>query len=205
MSRILLIFSLFITCACASFSDKNTEKAELYLKMGASQIENGNFPAALTSLLKAEELDKSNPVIQNTLGIVYFSRQRNDTAEKHFRKALSLSPTYSEARNNLARVLVQEARYQEAEKEIRVVLDDLTYSAIDKAYINLGMSQFNQKKYADSKESFLRALNISRDNCLANSYYGRSFFELRDYERAAGAHGRPSGVGNGVGASRRSR
>ncbi|RYZ81629.1 MAG: tetratricopeptide repeat protein, partial [Proteobacteria bacterium] len=126
MIRILLMFSLFITSGCASMREKDSEKAELYLKMGASQFENGNLPGAMSALLQAEKLDDKNPVIQNTLGITYFARQRNDLAEKHIRRAVELDKTYSEARNNLSRVLLQVGKYDEAEKQIRIVLDDLT-------------------------------------------------------------------------------
>lgn len=155
--------------------------------MGSSQFESGNYPGALASLLKAEELDSKNPAIQNNLGLVYFMRQRFDLSEKHLRKALSLNSKYSEARNNLARVLIEEGKFVEAEKEARIVIDDLTYPAIDKAYINLGLVQFNQKKYNDAKDTFLNAINVSRDNCVANTYYGRSFFEMKDYNKAASA------------------
>jgi type IV pilus assembly protein PilF len=181
------MFSLFITTACASWRENDSEKAALYLKMGASQFDNGNYPAAMSALLKAEEIDNKNPVIQNTLGITYFMRQRNDLAEKHIRRALELNKKYSDARNNLSRVLIEEGKYKEAEKELRIVLDDLTYPSVDKAYINLGLAQFNQKLYDESRESFLRAMNVTRDNCVANAYYGRSIFEMKEYEKAASA------------------
>lgn len=188
MARILLTFSLFIITACAGFGGpKDSEKAELYLRMGSTQFENGNYPAALGDLLKAEELDPSNPAVHNNLGLVYFMRQRFDLSEKHLRKAISLNDKYSEARNNLARVLIEENKFKEAEKEVRIVIDDLTYPAIDKAYINLGLIQFNQKKYNEAKDSFLNAINLVRDSCIANTYYGRSFFEMKDYAKAAPA------------------
>jgi Tfp pilus assembly protein PilF len=155
--------------------------------MGASNIEGGNLPAAMSALLKAEELDPNNAVIQNTLGVAYFMRQHNELAEKHLRKALDINKRYSEARNNLSRVLTEEGRYKEAAKEAHIVLDDLTYPGVDKAYINLGLAQFNDKLYTEAKESFLRAINTTRDNCLANAYYGRSIFEMKDYEKAAPA------------------
>jgi Tfp pilus assembly protein PilF len=173
--------------ACGSWGTKDAEKADLLLHMGTSQFESGNYPEALVDLLKAEDLDHNNPVIQNNLGLVYFMRQRYELAEKHMRKAISLNPKYTEARNNLSRVLIEVGRYKEAEKELKVVLDDLTYPAIDKSYINLGLAQFNQKKFTESKQSFLNAMNASRDNCVANAYYGRSIFELKDYEEAARA------------------
>ena len=153
--------------------------------MGASQFENGNYPAALSDLLQGEKFDPENPAIQNNLGLVYFMRQRLDLSEKHLRKALSLNPKYSDARNNLARVLIEQNKFKEAEKEVRLVIDDLTYPSVDKAYINLGLAQFNLKNYTESKASFLHAINVVRDSCIANAYYGRSFFELKDYSNAA--------------------
>lgn len=155
--------------------------------MGSSQFESGNFPAALSDLLKAEELDSTNPAVQNNLGLVYFMRQRYDLSEQHLRRALSLNKKYSEARNNLGRVLIEESKFTEAEKELQIVLDDLTYPAIDKAYVNMGLAQFNQKNYKDAKESFLHAMNVARDNCIANAYYGRTFFEMKQYDKAAPA------------------
>lgn len=178
---------MFIITACAVFSSRDSEKAELFLRMGASQFENGNYPAALSDLLQAEKLDPLNPAVQNNLGLVYFMRQRLDLAEKHLRNALSLNSRFSDARNNLARVLIEQGRFKEAEKETRTVIDDLTYPSVEKAYINLGLAQFNQKNYGESKQSFLNAINTVRDNCIANTYYGRSFFELQDYANAATA------------------
>jgi Tfp pilus assembly protein PilF len=187
MARILLTFSIFILTACASGNSKDSEKAELFLRMGSAQFENGNYPAALNDLLKAEELDSKNPAIQNNLGLIYFMRQRYDLAEKHIRRALSINNKYTEARNNLARVLIERGQFKEAEKELRIVIDDLTYPSVDKAYVNLGLAQFNQKNYSESKESFLHAINFSRDNCVANAYYGRSYFEMKDYDKASTA------------------
>lgn len=187
MAKIILTFSLFILAACATTGASDKEKAELFLRMGSSQFESGNFPAALSDLLKAEELDSTNPAVQNNLGLVYFMRQRYDLSEQHLRRALSLNKKYSEARNNLGRVLIEESKFTEAEKELQIVLDDLTYPAIDKAYVNMGLAQFNQKNYKDAKESFLHAMNVARDNCIANAYYGRTFFEMKQYDKAAPA------------------
>lgn len=187
MARILLTFSIFILVACATTRASDAEKAELFLQMGSTQFENGNYPGALTSMLKAEELDPKNPAIQNNLGLIYFMRQRYDLSEKHLRRALSLNNKYSEARNNLGRLLIEIGKFKEAEKELQLVIDDLTYPAVDKAYVNMGLAQFNQKNYSAAKESFLHAMDVARDNCIANAYYGRSYFEMKEYDKAAPA------------------
>ena len=140
----LTSFSTLLT-GCASWN-QDKDKAELYIRMGSSLIEEGNYPGALTALLKAKEMDPSNPLVYNELGQVYFMRERYETAEQQFRKAVSLQKEYTDARNNLARVLIEEGKYAEAEKEINTVLADLTYGSTDRAYVNLGLAKFNQKQ-----------------------------------------------------------
>lgn len=184
--RFFISFVLLFSIGCASFSERK-EKSALHLQLGISYFDSANYPLALAEFLKAESLDDNNAAIQNNLGLTYFMREKYDLSEKHFRRALWIEPKFTDARNNLARLLVEKGRYNEAEKELKSVLNDLTYTGIDKAYINLGLSLFNQKKFDPAKENFLKALNQQQDNCIANTYYGRSLFELADYKRALSA------------------
>ncbi len=176
---------------CAS--TQNREKADLYLRMGSSLIEEGNYPSALSALLKAQELDPENPLVLNNLGQVYFLRERYDLAEKQFRKAITIQPKYTDARNNLSRVLIEEGKYSDAEKELNIVLSDLTYGAADRAYINLGLAKFNQKQFPQAEQAFAKALQSKNDDCVASNYYGRSIFEQKDYGRAVEALDRAIG------------
>jgi Tfp pilus assembly protein PilF len=191
--RLLLSLLLCFLVSCATFFEDKKERAELHMRIANAHFENGNLPLALSENLQAEKLDPSNPIIQNNLGLTYFMRQRYDLSEKSLRKALSLKSNYTDARNNLARVLIETGRYAEAEKELDVVLADLTYSGGDRAWINKGLSRFKQKDWKESMAAFQNSLQVSRDNCTANTYYGRSLFELADYQRAADALDRAVG------------
>lgn len=164
---------------------KNQEKAELHMSIGNAHFEKRNYPYALQELLRAEELDPRNPLIQNNLGLVYFMRQRYDLSEKHLLKALALEPKFSDARNNLGRVYIDMKRYVDSEKMLRMALADLTYAGADRAWFNLGLLQFNQKKWLDAKASFENSLSVVRDSCLTNTYLGRTLFEMKDYPSAA--------------------
>ncbi|MBO9667994.1 MAG: tetratricopeptide repeat protein, partial [Bdellovibrio sp.] len=144
-------------------------------------------------LLKAQELDPSNAVIQNSLGQVYFLRERYELAEKQFRKAITLDKNFTDARNNLARVYIEEGKYADADRELNIVLNDLTYPDIDKAFNNLGLSKFNQKQYAAAQDAFLKVLKVHSDDCIANTYYGRAYFEQKQYDQAAEALDRAIG------------
>lgn len=191
MKNLFFLF-LLLFLGCASLSEQQ-EKASLHSKLGISFFEAGNYPRALSSFLTANELDPDNASIQNNLGLTYFMREKYELAEKHIRRALELEPKFTDARNNLGRLLIEVRRFDEAEQELKKVLDDLTYTGIEKAYINMGLCYFNQKKYDLARESFLKAMDQQQDSCIANNYYGRSLFELNDYKRALSALDRAIG------------
>lgn len=193
MRKLILVLALFSLAGCSTAKKKDVEKSELYLQMGVSQFQNGNYPLAMRDLLKSEELNPDNANTQNALGLTYFMREHYDLAEKHLHRALELQPKFTEARNNLARVLIEESKYAEAEKELKIVLDDLTYTDSAKAYINMGLARFNQKNYPAALDAFNHAVKEKPDNCIANSYRGRSYLEMKDYPKATEALDRAIG------------
>ena len=111
--KYLLVFAwLAIVSGCTTLGGDH-KKAEILLRLGTSQIEAGDYPSAMRTLLEAEKNDPSNPVVQNNLGLVYFFRDRIDLAEKHIRNAVSLKPDYTDAKNNLGRILTERGRPHE--------------------------------------------------------------------------------------------
>lgn len=190
----LLIFTLFLgLCSCASLHSDDQQAAMLHAKIGSTHLMNGNYPEALTELLMAEKLDPKNPSIQNNLGLAYFVRDRFDLAEIHIRKALELDPKFSDARNNLARILIERAKYTEAIKELQTVISDLTYINPEKPLVNLGIAYFNMGQFEKARAQFAKALDYKRDDCQAQSYFGRTLFEAKDYSRAREALDRAVG------------
>lgn len=183
MKLFLLLLIPFFLQSCAS-SSENQDKANLHMRLGISLFESGNYPKALSEFLKAEQLDSKNALVQNNLGLTYFMREKYDISEKHFKKAISISPDFTDARNNLARLYIEIDQYKKADAELKAVLADLTYGGLEKAYINLGLNSFKQKNYPKSIEAFLKAIDQQQDSCLANTYYGRSLFEMSEYQRA---------------------
>lgn len=182
--KINIIIFLIITSACATWRSVDKDKASLHMQLGISFYQNANYPFALRELLKAKELDDSNPLIHNNLGLVYFSRQKYDLAVNHLTKAIQLEPQFTDAKNNLARVYIEIKKHSEAKSLLLQVLNDLTYSQSEKAYSNLGLNEFQQKNYEESKKYFSKALEYNKESCFNLNYYGRSFFEQAKYESA---------------------
>jgi Tfp pilus assembly protein PilF len=183
--HILLILSMTALVGCASFFKEDQEKATLHLRIGTSHLMNGNYPAALNELLLAESIDDTNPLIQNNLALAYFVRDRFDLAEVHVRKALKLDPAYTDARNNLSRILIERGRFQEAINEAKIVAKDLTYPEPAKPLLNLGMAYFKLGDFQSAQQELSKAIDFQRENCQAQSLLGRTFYELKNYARAA--------------------
>lgn len=181
-----LIFTLSLS-GCASWLSEDKETAELHLRIGTAHLDNGNYPQALGELMQAEKLDPSSPQIQNNLGLAYFAREKLDLAEEHLRKAISLNGNYSDAKNNLGRVLIERRKYNDAISVLTPVINDLTYNQPEKPLLNVGTAYFKMNDFRTARSFFLKSLEYQRDSCIANSYYGRSLFELKDFKNAAEA------------------
>lgn len=185
MTRSIIFALSILFLGCASTNSASKHKAQLHLELGTSYLSRGEYPAALAELLKAETLDADNPVIQNHLGIAYYVRGKMDSAEEHLRKALRLASSYTEARNNLARILMDQNRLDEAAKLLAVSEKDLTYLEPEKTYLNLGLLDFKRQRYQQALGQFKKSLELKRNNCSSGYYYGRSLYELRRYDLAA--------------------
>ncbi len=181
----LFLAATLSLAACTSATKDNKERATLYLKIGTGHLEKGQYPQAMTELLKAEQLDPKNPMVLNNLGLVFFLRGRTDQAAQKFRQAIKAEPRFSDAKNNLARVLMKQQKYAEATKLLHEVEGDLTYTAPEKTYSNLGMAYFEQGKFEKAEEYLARSIEIRRQNCTTAYYYGRTLLELKKLKESA--------------------
>lgn len=182
---ICVVTPSLLFAGCASLSDEDQERSRLMLKMGVSQMEASDFPGALKTLLAAEQLNPGDAVIQNNLGLAYFYRERLDMSEKHLRLAVAARPDYTEAANNLGRILSEIGKNAESIEVLRKAQRDLTYPKPAKLTLNLGIAYFRHKNYEQAREQFRKTLEYGRDNCLAQSYLGRTLFETKDFKNAS--------------------
>lgn len=166
-------------------SKRDPERAALYLKIGSGFLMQGLYPQAMAELTKAEQLDDMNPVIKNNLGLAYYVRNKLTVAEAKFRAAIRLDPRYSDAKNNLARTLLDQDKVNEAMRFLLEAEGDLTYGFPEKTFANLGMAYFKQGRYQKAEEYLARSLEIRRQNCVTADYYGRTLFELKKIEQSA--------------------
>ena len=176
---ILAIHVLLLSCSAMNRAE-NKESAELHMEIAISHIQKDNLPFALKELIIAEDMDPNNPVIHSNLGLVYFLRERYELSERHYLRAISLKPDYTEAKNNLARVYTEIGQYKKAEPFLKDALKDLTFSDYASVYANYGILEFKRKNYTNAKAYLKKSLETDRENCLTHVYLGRAYLEVKD-------------------------
>ncbi len=181
----ILAICVVLLSGCNHLTREDEERSRLLLRMGVSQMEAGDYPNALRTMLEAEKLNPKDAVIQNNLGLAFFYRDRLDMSEKHLRLAVAARPDYTEAINNLGRILSERGKNAEAIAILSKAQGDLTYPKPAKISLNLGIAQFRHRQFDEAREQFRKTLEYGRDNCLAQNYLGRTFYETRDYKSAS--------------------
>lgn len=184
-----LILSLLFTISCASSDSRekasNLHQAQLHQEIGMGYLKGKNYPAALKQLMTANKLAPNNPEILNNLAIAYHYRGRTDVAEKVLRKSIGLNKDYTEARNNLARILIENKKYSQAVKHLLIAREDLTYQHPEKVHANLAEAYYHLGDYENSAKEANLALQVNRHMCLALIYKVKTLYVLKDYGPSA--------------------
>jgi type IV pilus assembly protein PilF len=165
--------------------ERNREKSELYMQLGTSYLQKGNYPLALKALLDSERFDPDNFLTQNNLGLAYYVREKYDDAEKHFKRALDIRPDFTEARNNLGRLYMDVGMYDKSIRELKRASLDLTFDQPEKSWSNLGQAYFLAGQFANAKAAFINSLKDRKGSCPTMNLYGRTLYELKEYKTAA--------------------
>lgn len=132
----------------------NHEYVAAYHRLGLLLGRLNRHRDATVALARAAELRPDEPVILNNLGFEHAMLGEWTAAETHLRRAVELSPRFDRARINLAMVLSQQDRFDDAFQEFRVVLPE------PQACYNLGLMYCGARRYRDAGLAFHRALKL---------------------------------------------
>jgi type IV pilus assembly protein PilF len=181
--------------------------------LGADYFNKGMVEPALEELLKAVELDPGNPDAHNLLGLVFMRKgaeaeelsirnrclkgedlrlEKADMdvlfkkAEEQFRKAISLKAEFSEARNNLAVVMIRFGRFDEAVALEEKALANIVYREPFAAQGNLGLAYLEKHDYARASKALRQSLFEQPKFCVGRYRLAKVYYEQHDYDQAAG-------------------
>jgi len=114
------------------------QRARIHTELGAAYFARGQYAVALQSLRTALEADANHAPAYSILGLLHGELREDQQAEAHFRRAIELSPSFSEAHNNYGRFLCKRGRIDEALKHFEAALANPLYATPEMALANAG-------------------------------------------------------------------
>lgn len=209
-ASLILVGALSGCGPAATRVDPDASQKEFLL--GADYFNKGLVEPAVEELLKAVKLDPNNPDAHNLLGLVWLrkgaeaeelstrnqclkgeslalEKQEADTqfkkAEVELRKAIALKQDFSDARNNLAVVMLHFGRYDEAVQLEEKALANIVYREPFAAQGNLGQAYLEKGDYVRAAKALRQALFEQPKFCVGRYRLAKVYYEQQDWDHAA--------------------
>ncbi|MBR4490560.1 tetratricopeptide repeat protein, partial [bacterium] len=120
-----------------------------------------------------------------TLGLVFMIEHDDKKAEENFKKALKMDKKFTDARNNLGALYLEQEKFGEALEEFQAVLADTMYPRPHYAETNIGIVYRKQKRYDLAKQHFDAAIKMRGTHSEAYKQLGLMYDEQNLHELAA--------------------
>lgn len=206
----MAVLTLLANCGPAA-TRVDPDASEKRFLLGADYFKKGYVGPALEELLKAVELNPDNADAHNLLGLVFLrkgaeaeelstrnqclkgeelrlEKQEADAqfkkAQEQFEKAVTLKPDFSEARNNLAVVMIHFGRYDEAVQLEEKALSNIIYREPFAAQGNLGQAYLEKHDLARAAKALRQAVFEQPKFCVGRYRLAKVYYESQEWDRA---------------------
>jgi tetratricopeptide (TPR) repeat protein len=151
--------------------------ASTFVEKGWSRIATGNFVGAEESLVRALELNPSDPHAETLLGWAQMGQGRYDSALALFASVLERQPDHALAHVNTAYVYLKRGVYPEAQEHLsRAIAADSDRKATLYAHYYRGLVHFEQNEYDESIASLQKTIELGPNLIEARFELGRVFW-----------------------------
>jgi tetratricopeptide (TPR) repeat protein len=130
--------------------------AKIYTELGLIYVAQKRFELARLVLAKAAELDAKDPSIYNAFAVLALRQGKAQEAFDRFDQAVSLDPSYIDARFNKAAVLLDAGDYTRAKAELTTIVEKRPDDYA--AYVALGVAQRGLKDFPEAKRTWDRVI-----------------------------------------------
>lgn len=135
-----------------------------------------------SSAIAQEPVDLETYELNYSKGLSEFGEGRYDTADALFGAALAANPGDAEASYYLGQSRLRLQKFEEAEGVFRKMLETDTSSG--RAWLGLGMIQYNRKQYNEALISLAAAEKASPNDPLVYYYQGLIYHEQEEFEKS---------------------
>jgi type IV pilus assembly protein PilF len=183
---LLAVLSACVTTKTEVFESSPEDALEARVQLARSYIGEQNWEYAKRNLKLAQDIDPNSPDVHEAFALVYQSTGEYELAEQSFKRAIALRKPFSSARNNYAAFLYSQGRFEEAEEQLEVVVQDTLYESRPRAFINLGLCRRQLGKDDEARVAFTRALAMNRGSTLSMLELAHIEFEAGNWREAEG-------------------
>jgi Tfp pilus assembly protein PilF len=170
----LSVAALAAALACAHAGTKDRRQAEIHHDLGVEALRAGRFPDALREFDIALGLDdRFADAWRGRALVLDLGFGRNDEAEKDYRRALALRPSFSEAHNDLGQLLARTGRYPEAIAEFDAALESMLYKEPYVARCNKGLALYRMGRKEEGIAELRTTLQLAPTFCKGHRELGR--------------------------------
>jgi type IV pilus assembly protein PilF len=169
----------------------NYTRAKLHTELASLYFQSGNLIVALEELTIAISIDPSYAPAYSIRGLVLYYIKEFESAEKDFRKSLSLDERDPEISNNYGWFLCQTGKVQESIPYFQRAIRNPLYQTPEIAHLNAGSCLIKMDQLDTAEENIRRSLRFSPGNPqalyhLAQISYRRANFDAaREHLKAA--------------------
>ncbi len=142
-------------------------RARIHTELGSAYFERGNLGVALEELRIAIGADPNYAQAYNVLGLVHMDLRENEVAQRHFERAIALTPNDPDINNNYGWFLCRSGREEQSIAYFLAALKNPLYKTPARSYINAGLCSTGKNGGLDAIGYFERALKSEPDNPLA--------------------------------------
>jgi len=130
--------------------------AKIYTELGLIYIAQKRLELAQLVLAKAAELDAKDPAVYNAFAVLALRQGKAQEAFERFDQAVSLDPSFIDARFNKAAVLLDAGDYSRARAELTTIVEKRPDDYA--AYVSLGVAQRGLKDFAAARTTWDRVI-----------------------------------------------
>jgi type IV pilus assembly protein PilF len=164
---LVLALTACSTNPAGSDSQRARRIADTNLQLGIAYMREGDYDTAMVKLQKALEADPDSATVNGTLALLYENIGENQLAEKHFKKALQLSPKDPQTHNNYGQYLCRHGEYTQALEQFKIAASDPLYPGIAASLTNAGICAGSIPDAKQAEEYFRKALEHDQNYAYA--------------------------------------
>lgn len=158
---LLVLACLLVACAGPSSKINTRSAAELDAELGLAYMEQGHDERAMEKLKRALTLDPNLASAHHYIAELYQKIGDNENAERHYRKALSLTPSEPMLLNNYGVFLCKQKRLDEAETQFLSAAKQPFYKTPETAYANAAVCALEKPDPVKAEEYLRTALRLN--------------------------------------------